>query len=114
MDMIPHALAKPTHSLECFNLTVTVLRSAKKSQPSGIDLEKAVLHITEILLLQYQSTEVPALTLAPPRPADETVTNQSANQLGAMDLGAFGLVTLLNRLLCDDSDKDLLDVLPPG
>lgn len=114
MELIPHALAKPTHAFECFNLAVAVLRSAKKSQPSGIDLKKAVLHIDEILLLQYHSTEVPALTLAPPRLIDDTITNQSASQLGAVDLGAFGLVTLLNRLLCDDNDQEILAVLPSG
>lgn len=114
MDLIPHALSKSTHSFECFNLTVAVLRSAKRSQTPGIDLKKAVQHITDILLFKYHSTEVPALTLTLPRPADATAFNHNRNQLGAVDLGAFGLVTLLNRLLCDGSDPEILEVLPSG
>lgn len=114
MDLIPDALANPTHSFECFNLTAAVLRSAKRSQPRNIDLKKAVQHITDILLLKYRSNEVPALTLAPHRLADETTSSQSVLQTGAIDLGAFGLVTLLNRLLCDDSDQEILEVLPSG
>lgn len=114
MELIPHALANPTHSFECFSLSVVVLRSAKRSQPPGIDLVKAVLRITDIFLLSYHSTEVPALALVPSRPADETISNKSVTQKGVIDLGAFGLVTLLNRLLCDDGDREILEVLPSG
>lgn len=113
MDLIPHALEKSKNSFECFNLTVVVLRSAKRSLSSGIDLKQAVQHITDILLSKYHSTEVPALTLAPPRATVE-MNNQNARQIGAIDLGAFGLVTLLNRLLLDNSDQEILEVLPSG
>lgn len=114
MDLIPHALGKSKNSFECFNLTVAVLRSAKRSLSSGIDLKQAVQHITDILLSKYHSTEVPALTLAPPRATVETNSNQNAHKIGAIDLGAFGLVTLLNRLLLDNNDQEILEVLPSG
>lgn len=114
MNLIPHALEKSTNSFECFNLTVAVLRSAKRSPSSGIDLKQAVQHITDILLTKYHSTEVPALTLAPPRATGEANVHQTAHLVGAIDLGAFGLVTLLNRLLLDNSDQEILEVLPSG
>lgn len=114
MDLIPHALGKSTNSFECFNLTVAVLRSAKRSPSSGIDLRQAVQHISDILLTKYHSTEVPALTIASSRATGEANSYQTAHQVGAIDLGAFGLVTLLNRLLLDNSNQEILEVLPPG
>ncbi|KAF3770103.1 hypothetical protein M406DRAFT_86920 [Cryphonectria parasitica EP155] len=96
IDLVPRALAQPTRSLEVFNLLVIVFRSEKESAPPSIDIHKTVQRLNE-LLLAYSPSEkpIPAQGIPP----------------GAIDFGAFGLVNLLHRLLCDNVDGDIASSL---
>ncbi|CAN8096633.1 unnamed protein product [Discula destructiva] len=111
MDLFPHALSMRAHSLECFYLAASVLVSAKTSQSLGLDLTEAVGRIFG-MLESYHVCEVPALALALSAPAENS-TSMILCQPGT-DRGAFGLVTLLERLLCNKADQEVLATLPSG
>lgn len=108
LDLFPHALKVPAQSLECFHLATEVLGAAKSSQPPELDLKYAVRRIYGLLVDQYHANEIPALALASP-----LLTNDGACPPGT-DRGAFGLVCLLERLLCNNADQGVLETLPAG
>lgn len=112
MELFPHALRMPSHSLECFNLSARILLAAKGSQPPELDLKAAVRHIYLLLVDSYRVSESPALALSPMRSPNET-SGQNTCYPGT-DRGAYGLVLLLEILLCGKANQDLLESLPSG
>lgn len=113
IDLVPRALARPARSLEIFNLLVTLLRSAGEAASPGLDLRETARRLND-LLIGYSPSESAGMALAlPRRPAENPLPSQEI-QPGSIDLGAFGLVNLLHRLLCNNDDEGVSDVLDFG
>lgn len=108
MELVPRALSQPTTSLEAFNLAVMIY---KDSAPFELDLHETVPRLSK-LLREYTPLEVPGMALALPRGLSEEPFPGENLQLGTIDLGAHGLVTLLHCLLCEDRQESVADDIP--
>lgn len=108
MQLVPHALGRPTTSQEIFNLAVMTCKefgSQERDLTNDVQLLSGLLH-------RYIPSEVPGMALAWPRGLTADPISGQNMLPGIIDWGACGLVALLHKLLQDDRQQGLPNCLP--